>query len=101
MKSVGGAIPLFIPWGFVDFRCLHQDLLSVYRHKELPALKMADITASAFFRSVDVLDVPHRDASFAKLLKPKMAADPESKLISGYGVKLMPGLSPAFSSRFE
>ena len=92
MKSVGGKVPLFLPWGYVDFRCLHRDLLSVYQHKELPALKMPDITSSAFFRAVDVLDVPQRDASFAKLLKPRIAADPISRMIAGYGVKLMPNM---------
>ena len=92
MKSVGGKIPLFIPWGFVDFRCLDQDLLQVYEHREMPALKMPDITASAFFRAVDTLDVPSRDASFAKLLRPKIARDPESKMIAGYGVKLLPNM---------
>jgi hypothetical protein len=92
MKSAGGTVPLFLPWGIVDLRCLHQDLLSVYQHRELPALKMADITASAFFRAVDVHDVPQRNANYAKLLKPRMAADPSSKLISGYGVKLMPNM---------
>lgn len=90
MKSVGGKIPLYLPWGYVDFRCLHRDLLHVYKHREVPALKMPDITSSAFYRAVDVLDVPERNAEFAKLLRPRMAADPKSKLISGYGVKLMP-----------
>lgn len=90
MKSVGGKVPLFLPWGYVDFRCLHRDLLQVFRHHEVPALKMPDIASSAFYRAIDVLDVPERDASFAKLLRPKMAADPISKMISGYGVKLMP-----------
>lgn len=90
MKSVGGKIPLFLPWGHVDFRCLHRDLLQVFRHREVPALKMPDITSSAFYRAIDVLDVPERNADFAKLLKPRMAADPTSKMISGYGVKLMP-----------
>lgn len=90
MKSAGGGVPLFIPWGHVDFRCLDRDLLSVYAHREVPALKLPDIVASAFFRAVDVLDVPVRDASFAKLLKPRMAADPKSRMISGYGVKLLP-----------
>ena len=90
MKSVGGQVPLFLPWGFVDFRCLHRDLLHVYRHHEVPALKMPDTVSSAFYRAVDVLDVPERNAQFAKLLKPRMAADPSSGMISGYGVKLMP-----------
>ncbi len=90
MKSVGGDRPLYLPWGKVDFRCLHRDLLKVFPHRELAALKMPDIVSSAFYRAVDVLDVPRRDSSFAKLLKPRMACDPVSGLISGYGVKLMP-----------
>jgi hypothetical protein len=92
MKSVGGKVPLFIPWGHVDFRCLHRDLFSVYPHTELAALKMPDIVSSAFFRAVDTLDVPARDATYAKLLKPRMAAEPNSGLISGYGVKLIPNM---------
>ena len=55
-------------------------------------MKMPDIVSSAFFRAVDVHDVPRRDPSFARLLRPRMAADPESKLISGYGVKLLPSM---------
>jgi hypothetical protein len=92
MKSVGGKVPLFIPWGFVDFRCLDKDLLHVYAHREIPALKMSDITASAFFRAVDTLDVQCRDASFAKLLRPIIARDPDSKMIAGCGVKLLPNM---------
>lgn len=92
MKGAGGSVPLFIPWGQVDFRCLHRDLLSVFPHKEVPALKMPDIVSSAFYRAVDDLDVAQRDASFAKLLAPRMASDPVDHLVSGYGVKLMPNI---------
>ena len=92
LKSAGGKVPLFLPWEFVDFRCLDKDLMSVFMHRQIPALKMPDIVASAFYRAVDIRDNPNRDASFAKLLKPRMAADPSSRLISGYGVKLMPNL---------
>jgi hypothetical protein len=90
IKSAGGAIPLYLPWGFVDFRTLHQDLLEVYSHRLLPALKLPDITASAFFRAVDIHDTGDLNPTFAKLLQPRVAADPVSKLIAGYGVKLMP-----------
>lgn len=92
IKSAGGTTPLFIPWGELDFRTLHRELMHVYNHRERPGLKLADIVASAFFRAVDIHDTRNLNTSFAKLLKPKMAADPESKLISGYGVKLLPNL---------
>lgn len=92
MKSVGGKIPLYIPWGHVDFRTLNSNYMHVYSHRENQGLKLPDIVASAFFRAVDIHDTGNRNADFAKLLKPKMAADPDSKLISGYGVKLMPNM---------
>lgn len=92
IKSAGGTVPLFLPWGFVDFRTLHQDLMHVYSHGEMPGLKLADITASAFFRAVDIHDTGDLNPSFAKLLAPRVAFDRGSKLISGYGVKLMPNM---------
>lgn len=92
VKSANGSVPLFIPWGNVDFRTLHQDLFHVYNHRETPGLKLPDIVASAFFKAVDIHDTRACDASFAKLLGLKMAAEPDSKLIAGYGVKLMPNI---------
>ena len=92
MKSVGGKVPLYIPWGFVDFTALHPQLMHVYSHRERPGLKLPDIVASAFFRAVDMYDTKARDASFAKLLAPKMAQCPDSKMVAGYGVKLMPNI---------
>ena len=90
MKSVGGKLALYLPWGSVDFRVLHQDLLRVYSHRERAGLKLPDIVASAFFKAVDVHDTRACDPQFAKLLKGRMARSPDSNQIAGYGVKLMP-----------
>lgn len=90
IKSVGGKIPLYLPWGSVDFDVLHRNLFKVYSHRERAGLKLPDIVASAFFKAVDVCDTRACDPQFAKLLKPKMAMAPGSKQILGYGVKLMP-----------
>jgi len=91
MKSVGGKNPLYLNAGSVDFRCLDKDLFKVYPHREIAGLKMPDIVASAFYRAIDTVDVSNRDATFAKLLNPRMAREPVSGKISGYGLKLMPG----------
>jgi len=90
MKSVGGKIPLFLPWGTVDFSVLHQDLFKVYNHKDRAGMKLADIVASAFFKAVDVHDTNACDPQFAKLLAPRMAKAPDTNQVAGYGVKLMP-----------
>jgi hypothetical protein len=92
IKSAGGRVPLFLPWGFVDFRTLHPDIMHVYSHRTRPGLKLPDITASAFFRAVDIHDTRDLNPSFAKLLKPRVAADPVNKMLAGYGVKLMPNM---------
>jgi hypothetical protein len=92
VKSAGGRIPLYLPWGFVDFRTLNADLMHVYSHRTRPGLKLPDITASAFFRAVDIHDTNDLNPTFAKLLKPAVAADPVSKMTAGYGVKLMPNM---------
>lgn len=92
IKSNGGRKKLFLPWGKLDFRTLHRDLMYVYRHSESPGLQLADIAASAYFKAVDVLDTKKRDPNFAKLLHPVMAKEPDSKFISGFGVKLIPNL---------
>ena len=90
IKSVGGKIPLYLPWGTVDFRVLGRSLLKVYSHRDRAGLRLADIVASAFFKAVDVHDTRACDPQFAKLLSPVMAKSPDTKQVAGYGVKLMP-----------
>jgi hypothetical protein len=90
MKSANGRVPLYLPWGKVEFDVLHQDLFRVYNHRERAGLKLADIAASAFFKAIDCYDTLDRDASFAKALGRCMAKSPVSGQIGGYGVKLWP-----------
>jgi len=90
MKSANGKVPLYLPWGRVEFDVLHPDLFYVYNHLERDGLKLADIAASAFFKAVDVYDTRNRDASFAKALSSSMAQAPGTGQIGGYGVKLWP-----------
>lgn len=91
MKSSGGSLPLFLPWGKVHFDVLHHELFEVYRHQLRDGLKLPDIVASAFFKAVDVHDTGACNPEFAKLLAPRMAASPATDQIGGYGVKLLPG----------
>lgn len=90
LKSAGGTIPLYLPWGKIAFEVIHRDLMRVYNHTERDGMKLPDIVASAFFKAVDACDTGACDPSFAKLLKPRMARAPNTKQIGGYGVKLMP-----------
>ena len=90
MKSANGSVPLYLPWGRVEFEVLHRDLLKVYNHTERAGMKLADIAASAFFKAIDVHDTRNRDAQFAKALEPRMAKSPDTGQIGGYGVKLWP-----------
>lgn len=90
MKSANGRVPLYLPWGRVEFDVLHPALFRVYNHNERAGLKLADIAASAFFKAIDIYDTKNRDAQFAKALAPRMAHAPNAKQIGGYGVKLWP-----------
>lgn len=90
MKTAGGRIPPFVPFGDFQYSVLHPDLMRVYNHTERDGLKLPDIVASAFFKAVDVLQTGGCDATFAKLLAPRMARAPDSEQIAGYGVKLLP-----------
>ena len=90
LKSAGGDLPLFLPWGKIAFEVIHRDLMEVHNHKVRAGLKLPDIVASAFFKAVDVYDTGDCDPTFAKLLEPKMAQAPDTGQIAGYGVKLMP-----------
>jgi len=90
MKSAGGSVPLYLPWGNLAWTVMHPELLAVYNHTERDGLKLPDIAASAFFKALDVHDTGACDASFAKLLTPAMAKSHDGGLICGYGVKLLP-----------
>jgi hypothetical protein len=90
LKSAGGAVPLYLPWGKVAFEVLHPSLMRVYNHRERDGLKLPDIVASAFFKAVDVHDTGANDPAFARLLGPRMAASPVTGQKGGYGVKLWP-----------
>lgn len=90
IKSVGGTVPLYLPWGHVEFSVLHKNLMKVYNHKERDGLKLPDIVASSFFKAVDIHDTGNCDPTFAELLRPRMAKAPGTNQIAGYGVKLMP-----------
>jgi len=90
LKSADGRLPLYLPWGRVQFDVLHRDLMNVYSHKTRDGMKLADITASAFFKAVDIYDTRECDPTFARLLRPVMAKAPDTKQIGGFGVKLLP-----------
>lgn len=90
MKSAGGTVPLYLPWGKVAFEVLHRDLFRVYNHSERAGMKLADITASAYFKAIDIHNTRARDARFAKALGRRMAKSPDTGQIGGYGVKLWP-----------
>jgi len=86
---------LFLPWGKICFEVMHMNLLRVYPHMEREGLQLADAVAAAFFKACDKYDTGACDPRYAKLLRNRMARDPERGRISGYGVKLLPGLERA------
>jgi hypothetical protein len=79
--------------GNLEYETIHMRLMQVVNHAGHDGLKLPDIVASAFFKAADVLDTGGCDTSFAAALEPRMARWPDNKqgLVSGYGVKLMPG----------
>lgn len=87
----------FLPWGKLHFDVLHPRLLNVYPHYEREGLQLADIVASAFFKACDKHDTGACNPSFAKLLHPRMAREPDKPNggISGFGVKLLPSIKTA------
>ncbi|NDW04736.1 DUF3800 domain-containing protein [Jiella pacifica] len=85
----------FLPWGQIDWSVMHRDLFFVYPHWDREGLQLADVVASAFFKSCDKHDTGSCDPTFAKALLPRMAKDRSRSQISGYGVKLLPSLSKA------
>lgn len=87
----------YLPWGRIYWDVMHSDLLKVYPHLEREGLQLADVVASAFFKACDKHDTGACDPTFAKLLKPRMAREPDKTRgqIAGFGVKLMPSLRKA------
>lgn len=85
--------------GNIVYETIDMRLMEVVNHADHPGLKLPDIVASAFFKAADIHHTHGCDPQFAKALGPRMAVCPkdQGKIISGYGVKLMPrfGLLPA------
>lgn len=83
----------FLKKGSLEFEALDMRLLEVENHAAFDPLKLPDIVASAFFKAADIHHTRGCDPSFALALKDRMARWPDRKsgVISGYGVKLMPG----------
>lgn len=81
--------------GNLEYDTIHMQLMEVHNHVSHDGLKLPDIVASAFFKAADKHDTGACNPEFAEALRPRMARcfdRPESP-ISGYGVKLMPGLA--------
>lgn len=87
----------YLPWGNLKWEVMDKDLLKVFPHLERSGLQLADVVASAFFKACDKYDTGACDPQFAKLLKPRMGREPDTKTgqISGFGLKLMPGFKKA------
>ncbi len=87
----------FLPWGKLEWDVLDRDLFFVHPHWEREGLQLADVVASAFFKACDKHDTGECDPRFAKVLKPRMAREPDqiSGQISGFGVKLLPNFKKA------
>lgn len=79
--------------GNLVYEAFHRELMEIKNHAGHDGLKMPDIVASAFFKAADIYDTRACDPQFALALMPRMATanDKARGLISGYGVKLMPG----------
>lgn len=87
---------MYLPLGDLVWETMHRDLLFIYQHKKRAGLQLADSVASAFFKACDYCDTGECDPTYAKLLEPRMAREPDGRgPISGYGVKLMPNFKKA------
>lgn len=97
LKMKGPTENLVLPMGNLRWSVMESNLLKIYPHQERAGLQLADVVASAFFKAADTQNTGGSDPRFAKLLAPRMARyrDRSSALISGYGVKLLPGLKRA------
>ncbi len=87
----------YLPWGHISWDVMHFDLMKIYPHQDREGLQLADVVASAFFKACDKHDTGQCDPTFAKILSPRMARDPDTRSgqCSGFGVKLMPSLEKA------
>jgi len=87
--------------GDLRYGTIHSHLLEVRDHKNESRLALADVVASAFYKACDKHDTGACDATFAKLLGPRMGRWPDKKRgqISGYGVKLLPAWKRAALDR--
>lgn len=98
--NVGG---LFLSSGRVYFDTLDLRLMRIAEHAQLPALKLPDIAASAFFKACDIYSTGRCDPKFATALKPRVASveylgrgEHEAyKTYAGYGLKILPSFSGA------
>lgn len=81
----------FLTQGNIEYDTINMRLMEVHNHAGHDGLKLPDIVASAFFKAADIHDTGQCDPQFAEALRPRMARSPDRQ-ISGYGVKLMPGL---------
>ena len=87
----------FLPLGNLSWEVMHPSLLEVYEHNSRAGLHFADAVGASFFKAYDKHDTGECDPQFAKLFLPRMARHPDkaSGRISGFGLKLMPGLRKA------
>jgi hypothetical protein len=87
----------FLPWGKICFEVMHMDLLRVYPHLERKGLQLADAVAAAFFKACDKYDTGACDPQYARLLRDRMAREPDNHggKLSGFGVKLLPSFAKA------
>jgi hypothetical protein len=88
IKSANGKNPLYLPWGDIAFETLDKHLFFSCKHSDNSGLILADIAASAFFKAIDIHDTKACDPSFARLLGPRLAKEPITEKIGGYGLKL-------------
>lgn len=84
-------------WGDLEYDTIHSHLLEVREQYTEPGLALADATAAAFYKACDKQDTGSIDTTFAKCLSDRMGHVPDmpSGLVSGYGVKLLPGWKKA------
>lgn len=101
LKMKGPTANLVLPMGNLRWSVMDSNLLKLYAHQERAGLQLADVVASAFFKAADSQNTGGCDPRFAKLLSPRMARyrDRPAAKVSGYGVKLLPGMSKAKLTR--
>lgn len=103
LKLQGNVGGLYINTGRVYFETINRNLVEIFPHEALAGLKLADIAASAFFKSCDVYNTHACDMRYAATLKPRVACiefqgrgDSEPyRTYSGYGLKILPSFNGA------